>query len=35
MNQPMFQKLAQAKGLVVDDFKSMRTILRDLVRAMV
>lgn len=34
MNQPMFQKLAQAKVLVVDDFQGMRTILRDLVRAM-
>ena len=33
MNQPMFQKLAQAKVLVVDDFQGMRTILRDLVRA--
>lgn len=34
MNQPMFQKLAQATVLVVDDFQGMRTILRDLVRAM-
>lgn len=30
----MFAKLAQAKVLVVDDFQGMRTVLRDLVRAM-
>ncbi len=30
----MFAKLAQARVLVVDDFQGMRTVLRDLVRAM-
>ena len=30
----MSAELAKAKVLVVDDFQSMRTILRDIVRAM-